>query len=95
MNQPLPRNADGQKILYHSYLLRLWCAGQAEVGCWQASLDDPHTGERIGFASLEEMFTFLIEQVEAPRRADMGACAGTLGSNAKNNRFENGRSSCL
>jgi hypothetical protein len=49
-------------------LLRLWSAGGAESAYWQASLDDPHTGERIGFGSLEDLFAFLIELVEASSR---------------------------
>jgi hypothetical protein len=54
--------------LYHSYLLRLWCTEQAERGCWRASLEDSHTGERIGFASLEELFAFLMERSEVGSR---------------------------
>jgi hypothetical protein len=52
---------DGKR--YRSYLLRLWCAETAGP-CWRASLEDPHTGERFGFASLEQLFAFLMEQVE-------------------------------
>ena len=48
---------------YRSYLLRLWCAETLDRG-WQASLEDPHTGKRIGFASLEQLFAFLMDQVE-------------------------------
>jgi hypothetical protein len=43
--------------------LRLWCA-ETRDPCWRASLEDPHTGKRIGFASLEQLFAFLMEQVE-------------------------------
>jgi hypothetical protein len=44
---------------YVAYLLRLWqvCEGQNAV--WRASLEDPHTGERRGFATLQELFTYL------------------------------------
>ncbi len=48
---------------YRSYLLRLWRVETPGL-CWRASLEDPHTGERIGFASLEQLFAFLMEQVE-------------------------------
>jgi len=48
---------------YRSYLLRLWRSETLDPG-WRASLEDPHTGERIGFASLEQLFAFLMEQVE-------------------------------
>ncbi len=52
---------------YRSYLLRLWCTEQAAPGWWRASVEDPHTGERIGFGNLEELFAFLMEQVEPNR----------------------------
>lgn len=43
---------------YISYLLRVWRSNGNETA-WRASLQNPHTGERIGFASLEELFDFL------------------------------------
>jgi len=46
---------------YLSYLLRLWRVG-TEKTTWRASLESPHTGERIGFASLGELFAFLQQQ---------------------------------
>ncbi len=64
MNQTFKPTESGSKTQYRSYLLRLWCVSGAESGCWQASLDDPHTSERIGFGSLEDLFVFLIEQIE-------------------------------
>jgi hypothetical protein len=48
---------------YRSYLLRLWRAETPDQG-WHASLEDPRTGERIGFASLEQLFAFLMDRVE-------------------------------
>ena len=48
---------------YRSYLLRLWRAEASDEG-WRASLEDARTGKRIGFASLEQLFAFLMEQVE-------------------------------
>ncbi len=48
---------------YRSYLLRLWRAETPDQD-WRASLEDPRTGARIGFASLELLFAFLMEQVE-------------------------------
>jgi hypothetical protein len=29
---------------------------------WRASLENPHTGERLGFSNLERLFAFLIDQ---------------------------------
>ena len=44
---------------YVSYLLRLWQTGDVEKATWRASLEDPLTGERQGFASLEMLVAFL------------------------------------
>jgi hypothetical protein len=40
---------------YVSCLLRLW-RESAQKAVWRASLEDPHTGERLGFASVDELF---------------------------------------
>lgn len=49
---------------YYSYLLRLWREnGEGEF--WRLSLQDTHTGERSGFAGLEELASFLVEQMHA------------------------------
>ena len=51
---------------YRSYLLRLWQVfdhrpdARLVVRC---SLEDPHTGERRGFASLEALSTFLHDEL--------------------------------
>jgi hypothetical protein len=56
---------------YLAYLLRLWQVnggnGPAD-SCdqkpvWRASLEDPSTRERIGFAGLEALFDFLQAQI--------------------------------
>ena len=44
---------------YVSYLLRLWQTGNEEKAAWRASLENPLTGERQGFASLKELVAFL------------------------------------
>ncbi len=48
---------------YFSYLLRLWRVNEAGTYVLRASLEDPITGERRGFADLESLFAFLEEQV--------------------------------
>jgi len=48
--------------LYTSYLLRLWLAGEKSQPQWRASLENSHTGERIGFASLDALFAYLNQQ---------------------------------
>lgn len=54
----------GKPPNYLSYLLRLWSAGNSAESTWRASLENPMTGERQGFASVRELFTFLQAQVE-------------------------------
>ncbi len=51
-----------------SFLLRMWSPSEWRNLVWQASLEDPHTGERIGFASLEHLFAYLIELSEEVAR---------------------------
>ncbi len=70
MNHPSEQGKhDSKPSHYLSYLLRLWCTEQSPAACWRASLEDSHTGERIGFANLEELFAFLMEQVEPSRES--------------------------
>jgi hypothetical protein len=45
-----------------SYLLRLWPVQGAGQTVWRASLENPHTGEQLGFATLERLFAFLEDQ---------------------------------
>ena len=58
---------------YRSYLLRFWeerpqlrdpPSGDAQpIGLWRFSLEDPHTGQRLGFADFDQLTAFLIEQM--------------------------------
>jgi hypothetical protein len=47
---------------YLSYLLRMWQTSDGEKCTWCASLEQPGTEERQGFASLDELFDFLREK---------------------------------
>ncbi len=47
---------------YFSFLLRLWLAGNSSQPQWRASLEDTRTGERLGFASLEDLCRYLRQQ---------------------------------
>jgi hypothetical protein len=49
---------------YHSFLLRLWRAGNDGEPVWRASLESPLTGERVGFAELGELFAYLEAQIK-------------------------------
>jgi hypothetical protein len=44
-----------------SFILRLWQADQSSPTHWRASVEEPETGKRIGFASLEQLFAFLLD----------------------------------
>ncbi len=47
---------------YLAYMLRLWRVNTEAGPVWRTSLEDPHTGERRGFADLEALFAFLDEK---------------------------------
>lgn len=55
---------------YQIYLLRLWPANTDQAGLvtWRASLESLDGGERLGFASLELLFAYLLEQVEGNKQ---------------------------
>jgi hypothetical protein len=55
---------------YMSYLLRLWQAGSGNQDVWRASLQSPHTGEVMGFSTLEALFDFLRLQTGAASDRD-------------------------
>ncbi len=54
---------DPETKQYRSYLLRLWRCESPDQS-WRASLEDSRTGQRIGFATLEQLFAFLMDEVE-------------------------------
>jgi hypothetical protein len=66
MNEPSAQseNEHGPET-YRSYLLRLWRGNRSGGTGWRASLEDPHSGERIGFGNLEQLFAFLMERAGA------------------------------
>ena len=55
---------------YLAYLLRIWQVTDAGKLVWRASLEDAHTGERQGFASLDALVAFLWEQMRKNKRTD-------------------------
>ena len=61
-------SGDGERIArgeqdYLAYLLRLWRIGKGEDARWRASLQDPHTGQRMEFASLDDVVAFLKQRM--------------------------------
>ena len=55
------------ETIYLAFLLRVWQANSDDETVWRASLEDPHTGERHAFASLEALYTFLGTETRAHR----------------------------
>lgn len=53
-----------------SLILRLWREERPGAHDWRASVEVPEAGKRIGFASLEQLFAFLIDFSE--NDCDMG-----------------------
>jgi len=51
---------------YISYLLRLWTTDSGGKLLWRASLQSARTGQRRGFAGLEDLAAFLQEQTGSP-----------------------------
>ncbi len=52
---------DGNPEEYLSFVLRLWREDK-QGGRWLSSLQNPITGERIGFACVDGLFEFLREK---------------------------------
>jgi len=59
-----------EKQGYLAYLLRLWQVKVHGKTTWRASLESSLTGERLGFASLDELFAYLQRQTGAMSDAD-------------------------
>ena len=64
---------------YVAYLLRLWEAQEGGSAVWRASLESPQTGERRGFASLADLFTFLEYEVCQAAQGQPSPSAGGKG----------------
>lgn len=61
IQQPLNNFKDPNHL---SYLLRLWRIEGLRGFEWRASLESPETGQRIGFASVEQLFGYLMDLSE-------------------------------
>ena len=59
------------KPLYLAYLLRLWQVRREGHLLWRVSLESPHTGERWGFADIEQLLAFLRMKTEAEITSDV------------------------
>lgn len=52
-----------------SYLLRIWRVSEGEAYRWRALLESPSTGERHGFADLEQLLAYLRAEIAAPEES--------------------------
>jgi hypothetical protein len=63
-------SASARSNTYVAYMLRLWQAGSREgMPVWRASLENPHTGERLVFGDVEGLFAFLSELLASAAEA--------------------------
>ncbi len=50
---------------YLAYMLRIWLVRDDRQLLWRASVENAQTGERRGFASLDDLFEYLRSQAAA------------------------------
>jgi hypothetical protein len=63
-------SATARSNTYVAYMLRLWQAGSREgMPVWRASLENPHTGERLVFGDVAGLFAFLSELLASAAEA--------------------------
>lgn len=55
---------------YQAFLLRLW--REDELSGWRASLENPHTGQSVGFPSMRHLFAYLERQMEEGKDDNAG-----------------------
>ncbi len=64
---------------YHAYLLRIWqetgfgelSRAASETAVWRFSLEDPSSGQRVGFADLAALVAFLHQQTLTNQRPEI------------------------
>ena len=66
---------------YLSYLLRLWMAHERGGPVWRVSLQNPHTGERVSFCALDELFAFLRRQTGTAPDPQAAVCESSRQKN--------------
>jgi hypothetical protein len=68
---PQMDSAPFEQGTYVAYMLRLWQAGNRDgQPVWRASLENPHTGERLVFGDTKALFAFLADLTSF--RAEIG-----------------------
>jgi hypothetical protein len=62
-------NSPDRATTYRAYMLRMWREDTNIVGekpRWRLSLEDPYTGYRTGFATVQALCAYLISQTATP-----------------------------
>jgi hypothetical protein len=72
------RKGSGEMSGHISYLLRLWRERSSASIQWRASLQDPHSGERVGFAHLDGLIAFLRGQTGLAAAPEDSAKGGRI-----------------
>lgn len=70
----MPQDQSHRPPRYHTFLLSLW----DEAGgtpAWRCSLENPHTGERRGFKTINELAAYLKEWTQKPPPETAGSDA--------------------
>ena len=69
---------------YRAYLLRMWSMEHEGQVRWRASLEDPQTGQLVGFGDLDSLFDFLKgKALDASRTDETGICTSSHNRYAK------------
>jgi hypothetical protein len=63
-NMITSRKNESPRPGYLSYLLRIWRVEVRQRALWRASLECPHTGEKLGFADLEALHRYLQRETQ-------------------------------
>jgi hypothetical protein len=61
----MPPNSPDHSLRYQTFVLRVWQEAETASG-WRCSLEDPHTGERIGFQNIDLMSAYLHDWTRIP-----------------------------
>lgn len=67
----MPPNPSDRPPRYHTFLLSLW-AEPGGAPDWRCSLEDPRTGARNGFRTIDELAAFLKEWTRKPSEIAKG-----------------------
>lgn len=66
--QPNPiqpgKPSSAERPRHITFLLRLWCVDETGRSNWRAALEMPETGQRLGFATLEQLIVYLFDFCE-------------------------------